>query len=135
LLVLDVVFDGFVILGCVLGFFTAYERRGLLMLDKKRVKRHYLRTGFFLALVTCLPFNVLWLDPRQSGFQLLRLNRILGILQVFRKLHRKAKESSENSGRLNLFSLLCAFLLFSHWIACVPLSSQPHTAPGLRHTY
>lgn len=60
--VVDCLVDAFFFVDIVLNFHTSYYGEdGVVISDLKQIRRHYLRTWFFLDLITSLPYGLLTL--------------------------------------------------------------------------
>lgn len=82
----------------VLHFYLAfYNRNGIMVLDRRKIMKRYLKTWFILDMVALLPLDVLVLIPSFRGhlpmaqaLAIFRLNRLVSIHKIFRffcKLH------------------------------------------------
>ena len=110
LLVVDAVF----LCDMVLTFFTAYRERATsrLVLDRRAIVHHYLRTTFALDLLALLP---LWLiGPFAPFMQLLKLLR----LRCLSNLNRETRITSSFSHIYEVFTQILVFVLLLHLCCC-----------------
>ncbi|XP_064647590.1 potassium/sodium hyperpolarization-activated cyclic nucleotide-gated channel 3-like [Lineus longissimus] len=107
-----------------------------IILDPKLIARHYLKTWFFLDLISSIPLDYIFLmfDAETNFSQLihagralriLRLAKLLSLLRLLR-LSRLVRYVSQWEEFLNfagmfirIFNLICLMLLLGHWNGCL----------------
>lgn len=86
----------------VLHFFTAVETESVLLTDRKEIARRYLKSWFFLDLVTCVPYTTLLRNVIPPSLRVmaplrgLRLLKLLKVVKVY-TLHYEVRELSRAS--------------------------------------
>ncbi|KAH8092337.1 voltage-gated potassium channel [Aureococcus anophagefferens] len=93
------------------------------------ITRHYLRTAFALDFVSIVPFGYLSLlaGPYTAGrevralklLRLLRLTKLLRMYRTSRLLLRYRSDNTMSIGMSNIASVICGFVIASHWLACL----------------
>ncbi|KAI5393841.1 hypothetical protein KIW84_060808 [Lathyrus oleraceus] len=123
LAIVDNVVNVFFLIDIVLTFFVAYVEKMtyLLVVDKRKIAHRYLRSWFFLDVLSTIPYEVFHflLPPflRTYGyFNILRLWRLRRASAMFQRL--------EKNKRYNYFfvrctKLICVTLFATHVAACV----------------
>lgn len=111
------------------------------ILDPKLIARHYLRTWFFLDLISSIPLDYIFLIFNQfqdygDSFQILHAGRALRILRLAKllslvrllRLSRLVRYVSQweevyflnmASVFMRIFNLICMMLLIGHWSGCL----------------
>ncbi|XP_019887943.1 potassium/sodium hyperpolarization-activated cyclic nucleotide-gated channel 2 isoform X8 [Ooceraea biroi] len=111
------------------------------ILDPKLIAKHYLRTWFFLDLISSIPLDYIFLIFNQfqdfsESFQLLHAGRALRILRLAKllslvrllRLSRLVRYVSQweevyflnmASVFMRIFNLICMMLLIGHWSGCL----------------
>eukprot|EP00928_Gymnodinium_smaydae_P050800 TRINITY_DN3435_c0_g5_i1.p1 TRINITY_DN3435_c0_g5~~TRINITY_DN3435_c0_g5_i1.p1 ORF type:complete len:813 (+),score=124.59 TRINITY_DN3435_c0_g5_i1:271-2709(+) len=102
---------------------TRYGHR--YVFDKRKIAISYLRSWFFVDLVSVIPFQLLLQNDQMKvttvnrAARLLRLVKLLRLLRGFR-IFRRWQERTGFSYRKNaLYMLFSGVMLVSHWIACI----------------
>jgi hyperpolarization activated cyclic nucleotide-gated potassium channel 2 len=105
-----------------------------IILNPKRIARHYLKTWFILDLVSSIPMDYIFLifdawDFNQlmhagRALRMLRLAKLLSLLRLLR-LSRLVRYVGQWEAFLNfagmfirIFNLICLMLLLGHWSGC-----------------
>nr|XP_037873477.1 potassium/sodium hyperpolarization-activated cyclic nucleotide-gated channel 2 isoform X5 [Bombyx mori] len=111
------------------------------ILDPKLIAKHYLRTWFFLDLISSIPLDYIFLIFNQvndfsENFQILHAGRALRILRLAKllslvrllRLSRLVRYVSQweevyflnmASVFMRIFNLICMMLLIGHWSGCL----------------
>ncbi|XP_037962216.1 potassium/sodium hyperpolarization-activated cyclic nucleotide-gated channel 2 isoform X7 [Plutella xylostella] len=109
------------------------------ILDPKLIAKHYLRTWFFLDLISSIPLDYIFLIFNQDfseSFQILHAGRALRILRLAKllslvrllRLSRLVRYVSQweevyflnmASVFMRIFNLICMMLLIGHWSGCL----------------
>ncbi|CAG5055647.1 unnamed protein product [Parnassius apollo] len=111
------------------------------ILDPKLIAKHYLRTWFFLDLISSIPLDYIFLIFNQvndfsESFQILHAGRALRILRLAKllslvrllRLSRLVRYVSQweevyflnmASVFMRIFNLICMMLLIGHWSGCL----------------
>ncbi|XP_025833099.1 potassium/sodium hyperpolarization-activated cyclic nucleotide-gated channel 2-like isoform X4 [Agrilus planipennis] len=111
------------------------------ILDPRLIARHYLRTWFFLDLISSIPLDYIFLIFNQfqdygDSFQILHAGRALRILRLAKllslvrllRLSRLVRYVSQweevyflnmASVFMRIFNLICMMLLIGHWSGCL----------------
>lgn len=122
----DVIF----LMDCILNFRTGYMLPdGSEVMDWKKVARRYLKSWFWLDLVSSMPTDGPFgnLQPLKmfkgtkilKCFKILKLSRLRTVCSLdAMALIEETMGSSSASRRLNLLGLLLSTLVICHWMAC-----------------
>lgn len=117
----------------ILNFFTAYDRAGVLVTDRKAIRRHYIRTWFVPDVISAFPWDILGLAIQDdfSKPNILKLPRFIRLVRLI-KLIRLAKilrlkqgmtllevRLRLKYGHFRLAGLLVSVMLTMHWFACL----------------
>lgn len=108
-----------------LNFFTSYRRAGSEVLDRKAIRKHYLKGQFAIDLVANFPLEIpFWLagDPQAGGFSLILWVRLLALLRLarfFMILRRWESLSWTHPGYLRVCKYVGVVLVLTHCIACL----------------
>lgn len=99
--------------------------RGLTKVFSKRlIRRTYLRTWFFIDLVSILPFDTvsLLVDSEQTSIlgqvRILRLVKLLRLVKGLRLWHRYQTDLAWSYRKTMLVQLLLTIIVVAHWIGC-----------------
>ncbi len=80
------VMDAIYIINIALKFYTAYYERGIVITDSAKIRRHYLKTTFFVDLITIMPLELVALAPTFGTWRyvaVFRCNRLIRLYAVF----------------------------------------------------
>lgn len=95
-----IVFELFVdfcfIADIVLTFFTAYEKNGFVEVRHKQLAMNYLKSWFWIDLISSIPFQLMELNAEEIPQNLRYITRFLRILRLL-KLFRFTKKNSGTS--------------------------------------
>uniref|UniRef100_A0A673L3B5 Cyclic nucleotide-gated potassium channel n=1 Tax=Sinocyclocheilus rhinocerous TaxID=307959 RepID=A0A673L3B5_9TELE len=108
---LDLIF----IFNIISRFYIGYESHGVVITDPKRVRKKYLRTWFFLDLLSVLPLETLTMAFSQLTF--MHANRCLRVVRLFGIISMFSKEPDTNKLHLT------AFKVFSIMVLCIQASA------------
>ena len=107
----------------VLTFFTAYydEAKCRVIDDQREIAKNYLRSWFFIDLLTVIPFGLI-LGKDGGNVKLFRIYRITRLLRLLRvaKIGRISNKSHD-ALKIGIFRILkfCIIVLFLiHFLAC-----------------
>ncbi|XP_017483037.1 PREDICTED: potassium/sodium hyperpolarization-activated cyclic nucleotide-gated channel 3-like [Rhagoletis zephyria] len=106
------------------------------ILDPKLIARGYIRSWFFLDLISSIPLDYIFLIFNQDNFQflhatgralrILRFAKMLSLLRLLRLSRLVRYVSTLESHFLNMaslfmkiFNLICMMLLIGHWSGCL----------------
>lgn len=117
----------------LLNFHTGYLKKGELITSHRLIARNYLRSWFFIDLLSTFPFgsmsDLFFANTNTpDSAQLLKLFRILRLLKVLRalrffKLSSAFKTIKEflkiSEGPVRLIRLLFTVVFLAHWLACI----------------
>ncbi|KAE9096293.1 hypothetical protein PF010_g15258 [Phytophthora fragariae] len=100
-----------------LGFYEYGNK----MMNVKRIKRAYFRSGTFaLDVAALLPlYLVNWSVPAHERWDLLNVNKLLRLFKVPRQLHALETRYLKGTTELRLFKLLYYTFMLSHVLACI----------------
>uniref|UniRef100_A0A7S2IUQ3 Ion transport domain-containing protein n=1 Tax=Alexandrium andersonii TaxID=327968 RepID=A0A7S2IUQ3_9DINO len=131
LFVINRIIDMVFIVDMALQFCVAYRVKtpygSRLETRRNIIIRHYLRTWFFLDLLSIMPFDsmslilgstVLERAKVMKVLRLLRLIKLVRMLRASRVFHRWETSMAINYNTLKLVFAFSVFLLASHWLAC-----------------
>lgn len=118
--VLDLLVDWMFLADIALNFHTTYVGKdGEVIDDLKMIRWNYIRSWFFLDLVSSLPYGILTYVTNSSA----SMTTLLGFLKVFRllRLGRVARKIDKylEYGASTFFLLMLSFCLVAHWFACL----------------
>ena len=125
LFVLDSTVDVIFFIDIVINFHTSFVGPdGSVIVEEAKIRQHYLRSGFLIDLMACLPYDLLLnavdtaFGSQDGGysniFSILKVMRLFRLGRVARALHRFL----ENSFAL-LLLMLSFYMIVAHWFACV----------------
>ncbi|XP_078350361.1 voltage-gated delayed rectifier potassium channel KCNH5-like isoform X3 [Oculina patagonica] len=119
--ILDLLVDWMFLADIALNFHTTYVGKdGEVIDDLKMIRWNYIRSWFFLDLVSSLPYGVLAFITKDSETN---ATTLLGFLKVFRllRLGRVARKIDKylEYGASTFFLLMLSFCLVAHWMACI----------------
>lgn len=119
----------------VLWFFTSYtdKKRGVEVTNHKKIAINYIKTWFFIDVISTLPIDVIFYIDDVNSFlrytkiskitKLLRLARLFKILKLLKSDNRLKHQFSEklkiNSGTENLVFFSFFFVIFLHVGSCL----------------
>ncbi len=100
---------------------TYYDRDGLLVLDKKLARQHYVRTWFPLDVIASFPYepigDLATINSSVTVPPSVRLPSILKLLRIVRLGKKIDRLSSSKMFRIGQFTFM--LLIFAHWYACI----------------
>ena len=122
--IVDVIF----FIDIIFNFHTSFVGPdGSVIVDEKKIRQNYLRSGFIIDVMACLPYDALnifntnddELDPGSPPgygniFMILKVMRLFRLGRVARAMHRFL----ESSFAL-LLLMLSFYVIVAHWFACV----------------
>ncbi|XP_038664330.1 potassium/sodium hyperpolarization-activated cyclic nucleotide-gated channel 2-like isoform X2 [Scyliorhinus canicula] len=136
--------DSITVADLVLNFYIGYvdEKEEIIIMDRKKIKNHYLKTWFVVDLIGIMPVDYVFLcakyvgglDVSQIGYatsrlvRLIKLTRIMSLLRLLRfsslmRYLRYWKEIHEwdvgMTKVLHLIYWIAVAVLFCHWNACL----------------
>ena len=139
--VLDYIIDTTFLIDIVLNFRTAFYNEDFeMVLDKKLIRKAYMKSWFPLDLFASFPFELIiemsGSDPSSVGaLGALKLPRLLRLSRILKKL-----DKLKGATYVRVIYTLTMFLLVSHWVACIwwkvaPLLSRPFECSAVRVDY
>ncbi|XP_023349841.1 potassium voltage-gated channel protein eag isoform X3 [Eurytemora carolleeae] len=120
MVVLDSVVDIIFFIDIIFNFHTSFVgNSGEVVTDQNKIRRHYLRSGFLIDVMACLPYDILdsfsaYTSSYTDILSILKLMRLFRLGRVARALHRFL----ESSFAL-LLLMLSFYMIVVHWFACV----------------
>jgi Ion transport protein len=128
--------DIFFIFDLIFNFFTGYIKRGTLIMEINKIRRHYLKTWFVFDLISSFPTYIVIVEvfKQQNDKNVVDFVRFIKLIRVFRlirflKLLKATKlkkflsflENFMNANQvLNSFLTLIMIIAFSaHWFGCI----------------
>ncbi len=136
--ILNILEDIFFFVDIIIRFNTGFYKKGILILDRKRIARRYLKLWFWIDFLITFPFeSVIPNEDRgfnssasiANGFStatlVVRLLKVLRVIRVFRlasiftKLESYLAVSPAITSLINFMRLLLINLIIAHWIACL----------------
>nr|KAE8949297.1 hypothetical protein PF009_g1177 [Phytophthora fragariae] len=122
--------DVLFVLDVVLSFFTTYvDETGVEIVDRKEIRRHYLKTAFFVDIMATIPFDfVIEAVAAGNAFKSLRLIRTLKLIKLLRlmRLSKLLKMNSQwmaefdiNVDTVRLLKLLAPVMIIAHYVGCI----------------
>ncbi|EGZ17304.1 hypothetical protein PHYSODRAFT_503276 [Phytophthora sojae] len=125
----DRISDVLFVLDVVLSFCTTYvDDTGVEIVDRKEIRRHYLKTTFFVDIMATIPFDFV-VEAVAAGnvFKSLRLIRTLKLIKLLRlmRLSKLLKMNSQwmaefdiNVDTVRLLKLLAPVMIIAHYVGC-----------------
>jgi len=107
---IDVIFGADIILNLLTPF---QKQSGVWVTDHKEIAKNYIKSWFFLDLLSVLPVDMLRM------VRLLRLTKLLRIFRASRVLKRWETRITMSYGFITLCKFVLYMLLLSHWLACL----------------
>ena len=124
MMVLNSIVDVIFFIDIIFNFHTSFVgHNGEVIVDEKIIRRNYLRSGFAIDVMACLPYDALNIfNTQEDGtsssygniFSILKVMRLFRLARVARAMHRFLESS------LALLLLMLSFyILVAHWFACI----------------
>jgi len=110
-------FSAIGLVDAALTFFTTYESQGVVVRDRRRIARHYLRGWFWLDILANLPFFLL--NSTFRGLSLISVLPLLRLQQLFRITSRWEDIQLLNSAVLRMLRYGMSIMLITNWITCL----------------
>ena len=125
MMVINSIVDVIFFIDIIFNFHTSFVGPdGSVIVDEKTIRRNYLRSGFLIDVMACLPYDALnvFNTNDESGetsgwaniFMILKVMRLFRLGRVARAMHRFL----ESSFAL-LLLMLSFYVIVAHWFACV----------------
>ncbi|KAF4042626.1 Ion transport protein [Phytophthora infestans] len=121
--------DVLFVIDVILSFCTTYvDDTGVEIVDRYEIRRHYLKTTFFVDIASTIPFDFL-VEAAATGniFRSLRLIRTLKLIKLLRlmRLSKLLKMNSQwmaefdiNVDTVRLLKLLAPVMIIAHYVGC-----------------
>ncbi|GMF33139.1 unnamed protein product [Phytophthora fragariaefolia] len=128
--VTDRISDVLFVIDVILSFCTTYvDDTGVEIVDRREIRRHYLKTTFFVDIVATIPFDFI-IEEVAAGniFKSLRLIRTLKLIKLLRlmRLSKLLKMNSQwmaefdiNVDTVRLLKLLAPVMIIAHYVGCI----------------
>lgn len=119
LLVIDSIVDIIFFIDIIFNFHTSFvSNTGEVITNEKKIRSHYLRSGFVIDLMACLPYDALNAFSPNSSFYT-HIFSILKVMRLFRlgRVARSIQRFLESSFQL-LILMMGFYLIVCHWFAC-----------------
>lgn len=140
--VFDLLVDASFLIDITLTFFTAYEERGVLIVNRTQIAKNYLKSWFVIDVVTTIPFQLLEkLDSTSNDlgvsdskalrlariprlYRLLRIFRLLRILKLMKKEANSSKSQMAKAIKLGnsikeMLTIISTIIFTNHLVACL----------------
>uniref|UniRef100_A0A0K2TNG6 Potassium voltagegated channel protein eaglike [Apis florea] n=1 Tax=Lepeophtheirus salmonis TaxID=72036 RepID=A0A0K2TNG6_LEPSM len=122
LLVADSIVDVIFFIDIIFNFHTSFVGHdGSVIVDEVKIRKNYLKSGFLIDVMACLPYDALnFFDKGSTSstygniFSILKVMRLFRLGRVARALHRFL----ESSFAL-LLLMLSFYMIVAHWFACI----------------
>eukprot|EP01039_Chlorochromonas_danica_P003102 gene3102-3396_t len=128
----DLIISGFFFIDILISFSTAYfsEKADALVISRKRIVRHYLKTWFMIDLISTLPFDrifnaILDTSTNLTGTKLLKVIRLIRLFKISRVLKFSSyleileEKLGFSPAFFQLVLLLFQVFFIAHLIACL----------------
>eukprot|EP00002_Diphylleia_rotans_P017407 TRINITY_DN3380_c0_g1_i1.p1 TRINITY_DN3380_c0_g1~~TRINITY_DN3380_c0_g1_i1.p1 ORF type:complete len:701 (+),score=113.48 TRINITY_DN3380_c0_g1_i1:74-2176(+) len=126
--ILDLVFDLCFFIDIIINFRTAYDDKGVMVVDGKEIARNYLRNWFVIDVISILPYEFM-LNQFQSGsisriprllriLRLIRLTRLMRLFRLSRIFHKWFGHVQLVQMTLRMVKLTAVLFFMSHYSAC-----------------
>ncbi|POM66334.1 Potassium/sodium hyperpolarization-activated cyclic nucleotide-gated channel [Phytophthora palmivora] len=122
--------DVLFVIDVILSFCTTYvDDTGVEIVDRFEIRRHYLKTAFFVDIISTIPFDF-FVEAVAAGniFKSLRLIRTLKLIKLLRlvRLSKLLKMNSQwmaefdiNVDTVRLLKLLAPVMIIAHYVGCL----------------
>ena len=125
MMVINSIVDVIFFIDIIFNFHTSFVGHdGAVIVDEKKIRQNYLRSGFVIDVMACLPYDALNIfntsdDTDESTgygniFMILKVMRLFRLGRVARAMHRFL----ESSFAL-LLLMLSFYVIVAHWFACI----------------
>ena len=125
MMVINSIVDVIFFIDIIFNFHTSFVGQdGSVIVDEKKIRQNYLRSGFIIDVMACLPYDAVNIFYEESGegeeagygniFMILKVMRLFRLGRVARAMHRFL----ESSFAL-LLLMLSFYVIVAHWFACV----------------
>ncbi len=119
----------------LLPFRTSQKDGGMMVYDKRRIIKHYLRGWFCFDLLTCIPFDLIIgtirggsSDARLVGaLRVLRIMKLARIIRASRIIDRWKDHISLSYALVSLLNFTFLTVVLAHWMACLWVRSRSCT--------
>ena len=101
---------------CVLGFRKAYldEKTGRECRDPKSIAKNYIKTSFFIDLMSGIPFDLLTDNTFLKLLSLVKIVRLKRLGRIITYLQM----DNESRKRIRIMYLVIRIVFMMHWVAC-----------------
>jgi heme/copper-type cytochrome/quinol oxidase subunit 4 len=101
---------------CILGFRKAYldEKTGQECRDPKSIAKNYIKTFFFIDLMSGIPFDLLTDNTFLKLLSLIKVVRLKRLERVITYLQME----NESRKRIRIMYLVIRIVMMMHWVAC-----------------
>jgi hypothetical protein len=104
----------------ILNFFTEIYVKGIVIKNRKYIKRYYLRRFFIFDVLAAIPFSLLTLVfPQIRWLRWMNLARLFKLLRIQSLISKWRNHESVNPSVLRLGVFFFWILLIAHWVACM----------------
>ena len=129
------IIDGLFFIDIIINFHSAYtDLDGKLIIDKKLIMKNYLKTWFFIDIISCVPFQVIFQDEDGNSnhnkliklvrvpklYRLIRVLRLLKMARLFNKSTTKKiiKILQIDWNFLRLLKFGASTMILAHIVSC-----------------
>jgi CRP-like cAMP-binding protein len=126
---LELILNLFFIADIMFNFRTPFLRKGQLVMDKREIAKHYIKTWFFVDFIASLPFDIYQMFNKDNNntfvfrlnkmIRLIRIFKLLRLLKLSRILHRMLQYTRLNPSVFLLLKMLSVTFFTWHWCACL----------------
>ncbi|XP_070566365.1 uncharacterized protein [Ptychodera flava] len=123
--VIAYLFDFIYLLDIVRHFFLGYMENGILITDRRKIRKHYLLTTFIVDLFTVLPLDLLvFISPGVVPGHMKRLaqyrciNRLLRVHRILSFFNSRESELGTNTSLVRTLKYTTLAALMNHLLSC-----------------
>jgi hypothetical protein len=134
---IEIVFNCFFGLDIIINFCTGFKKNGVLVRNRVKIAKSYLKGWFWIDLVATVPVDLLVNALASSGsggsggsggssatlrmnklFRMLRVFKLLRVVKIRRLFRRMEQYTKLNPSIVRLAKTMVALVFVWHWIAC-----------------
>lgn len=109
----------FLLIDILVNFNTGYYTKGSLIISRKNIAKHYIKSNFFLDLLSFIP---IFLDfqrvPLNENIKILFFIRVNNFFRIFSRIEESIHINFKLFNLLTLLKVLARIFLLSHLFAC-----------------
>jgi hypothetical protein len=107
----------------ILTFYSGYDKGYDVIMDKKRIAKHYLKTWFFIDFIATVPWSILvaWVDSvlaQSDMVSMLRLLKVFRLARAGRIIKRITQTMTIHTKFIDAVNFFIYVMIVCHLLAC-----------------